>query len=175
LRAAHSSFTDWAIVELGFDKYQCKASESVKIHRIGASRRYPRGVIRNSVHPDASAHPISFKSGMFVRSKEKCVMLNPSRCVAVLSFVFCVHSGCQAQTTIDVSKITCDQFTLSQVANPDYIAIWLSGYYHGKKNQTTIDVESLKANADKVRSYCLYNGTGSTLMQAVEKVLQTGP
>jgi hypothetical protein len=102
-------------------------------------------------------------------------MLNPSRCVAVLSFVFCVHSSCQAQTTIDISKITCEQFTLSQVANPDYIAIWLSGYYHGKQNKTTVDVEGFKAHADKVKTYCLYNGTGSTLMQAVEKVLQTGP
>ena len=101
-------------------------------------------------------------------------MLNPSRCLAVLSFVFCVHGGCQAQTTIDVSKITCDQFILLQAGNPDYIAIWLSGYYHGKQNKTTVDVEGFKAHADKVKTYCLYNGTGSTLMQAVEKVLQTG-
>lgn len=101
-------------------------------------------------------------------------MLNPNLCLAVLSFVFCVHSGCQAQTTIDVSKITCEQFILLQVANPDYIAIWLSGYYHGKQNRPTIDVQGFKANADKVRTFCIYNGTGSTLMEAVEKVLQTG-
>jgi hypothetical protein len=107
------------------------------------------------------------------QKKEKCNMLNPGRCGAVLSFVFCVHGGCQAQTTIDVSKITCEQFTLLQVANPDYIAIWLSGYYHGKQSQPTIDVQGFKTNADKVRTFCLYNGTGSTLMQAVEKVLQT--
>jgi hypothetical protein len=50
----------------------------------------------------------------------------------------------------------------------------LSGYYHGKQNQPTIDVQGFKATADKVRTYCIYNGTGITLMQAVEKVLQTG-
>ena len=83
-------------------------------------------------------------------------------------------SAAQAQTTVDVAKITCDQFIRLSVASPDTIAIWLSGYYHGKQNQTTIDVEGFKANADKVKTYCLYNGTGSTLMQAVEKVLQTG-
>ncbi len=42
----------------------------------------------------------------------------------------------QAQTTIDVAKISCDQFVLMTVAEPDYIAIWLSGYYHGKRNNT---------------------------------------
>jgi hypothetical protein len=44
----------------------------------------------------------------------------------------------------------------------------------GLANQPTIDVQGFKANGDKVRTYCIYDGTGSTLMQAVEKVLQTG-
>jgi hypothetical protein len=41
-------------------------------------------------------------------------------------------------------------------------------------SKTTIDVQGFKANPDKVRAYCIYNGTDSTLMQAVESVLQTG-
>ncbi len=64
----------------------------------------------------------------------------------------------QAQTTIDVAKISCDQFVLMTVAEPDYIAIWLSGYYHGKRNNTTVDVQRLKDYAQKVKSYCLYQG-----------------
>src|SRR4051794_22570401 len=75
-----------------------------------------------------------------------------------------------AQTTIDVAKITCDQLVLMKVADPDQIAIWLSGYYHGTHNNTKIDVEQLKENAKKVRSYCLYNGKG-TVMEAIEKLL----
>ena len=39
-----------------------------------------------------------------------------------------VATFAQAQTTIDVAKISCDQFVLMTVADPDYIAIWLSGY-----------------------------------------------
>lgn len=81
-------------------------------------------------------------------------------------------SAAQAQTTIDVSKITCEQFLLMTVAPPDYVAIWLSGYYHGKRNDTIIDVQKLKDNAQKVRSHCLYNK--GKLMEAVEKVL-AGP
>jgi hypothetical protein len=36
-----------------------------------------------------------------------------------------------AQTTIDVAKITCEQLVLLKVADPNHIAIWLSGYYNG--------------------------------------------
>jgi acid stress chaperone HdeB len=77
-----------------------------------------------------------------------------------------------AQTTIDVSKITCDQLVLMKVADPDHIAIWLSGYYHGMRNNTKIDVELLHEDAKKVRSYCLYNK--GTVMEAVEKLLPVG-
>jgi acid stress chaperone HdeB len=78
----------------------------------------------------------------------------------------------QAQTTIDVAKITCEQFVLISVTEPEYIAIWLSGYYHGKRNSTVIDVQQVKDYARKVKTYCLYNGKGGTLMEAIEKVLQ---
>jgi acid stress chaperone HdeB len=84
-----------------------------------------------------------------------------------------VASIAQAQTTIDVAKITCNQFVLITVAEPEYIAIWLSGYYHGKRNNTTIDVQQLKDYAQKVKDYCLYQDKGGTLMEAVEKLLPT--
>jgi acid stress chaperone HdeB len=80
--------------------------------------------------------------------------------------------ACLAQTTIDVSKITCDQLVLMKVADPDHIAIWLSGYYHGVRNNTKVDVEQLQDDAKKVRSYCLYNK--GTVMEAVEKLLPVG-
>jgi acid stress chaperone HdeB len=37
----------------------------------------------------------------------------------------------QAQVTIDVSKITCEQLLNSKIAAPRIIAIWLSGFYNG--------------------------------------------
>jgi len=103
---------------------------------------------------------------------EKHAMKRTSRIGAgSVSALFAI-SVAHAQTTIDVSKISCDQLSLSKVASPDYIAIWLSGFYNGKRNNTIIDVEQLKDNAEKVRRYCLYNGKG-TVMEAVEKVLSS--
>ena len=49
----------------------------------------------------------------------------------------------RAQVTIDVAKITCDQYLGYKVTNPQNIAIWLSGYYHGKRGETTVDTQQL--------------------------------
>ena len=91
---------------------------------------------------------------------------------ASISSLFAL-SVAQAQTTIDVSKISCDQLTAAKVASPEYIAIWLSGFYNAKRNNTIIDVQQLQDNAQKIKSYCLYNGK-KTVMEAVEGVLSKG-
>ena len=94
-------------------------------------------------------------------------------CIAALLVLLSMPPTARAQTTIDVSKITCDQYILLKVADPEKIAIWLSGYYHAKRGSTTIDIELLKDQPEKVRNYCLYKDKGGTVMEAVEK-LSTG-
>src|SRR5689334_17573793 len=59
-----------------------------------------------------------------------------------------------AQTTIDVAKITCEQYVMFKVTDPRYIGIWLSGYYHAKQGSTVVDVDKLEENAKKVTDFC---------------------
>ena len=73
----------------------------------------------------------------------------------------------RAQVTLDVSKITCDQFAGYKVTNPQNIAIWLSGYYNGKRDNTILDTQNLIANAKKLRDYCIRNPQ-TLVMRAVE-------
>ena len=73
----------------------------------------------------------------------------------------------QAQVTVDVAKITCDQFTGYKVTNPQNIAIWLSGYYNGKRDNTVLDTQNLVTNAKKLRDYCIRNPQ-TPVMHAVE-------
>ncbi|ODR98960.1 hypothetical protein AUC68_07310 [Methyloceanibacter methanicus] len=80
-------------------------------------------------------------------------------------------TGASAQVTIDVSKITCDQFALYKVASPDTIAVWLSGFYSGKSGNTVVDVERLKGNEKKLRDYCLEN-PDTNLLEAVETLMK---
>jgi acid stress chaperone HdeB len=75
-----------------------------------------------------------------------------------------------AQEVVDVSKITCDQFATYKIANPEYIAIWLNGYYHGTRGDMKVEIQTLKADATKVENYCL-SKPDIPLVQAVKAVL----
>lgn len=75
----------------------------------------------------------------------------------------------RAQVMVDVAKITCDQFTLYKITDPQNIAIWVSGYYHGKRDTTTVDTQELAANLRKIKDYC-YLKPQETVMHAVETV-----
>ena len=86
--------------------------------------------------------------------------------LAGFAFTALLISTAHAQVSIDVSKITCDQMR-SKMANPVAVALWLNGYYAGKRNDTTIDVISLDRNAEKVSEYCASNPE-ATLMKAIE-------
>jgi len=79
----------------------------------------------------------------------------------------------QAQVTIDVSKITCDQFRNYSVTDPSNIALWLSGYYNGQRHNTIVSVTSFKENLEKLKDYCITN-QNMTVMQAVEAILGKG-
>jgi acid stress chaperone HdeB len=79
----------------------------------------------------------------------------------------------QAQVTIDVSKITCNQMFAYKIADPSKIALWLSGYYNGKRGTTIVDTQQFSANASKLEDYCLHNPQ-MPAMQAVGKLFGTG-
>ena len=92
------------------------------------------------------------------------------RTAAVMILALAPCSAALSQVTIDVAKITCDQYLLFKVTDPRNIAIWLSGYYHGKRNDTVLDTQQLAAYGDKVRSFCLQKSQ-ATVMQAVESII----
>jgi hypothetical protein len=78
----------------------------------------------------------------------------------------------QAQVTIDVSKITCEQFILFKIMDPEKIAYWLSGYYNAKRDNTVIDPQVFTEIFDRMKDYCRSN-LKLTVMQAVEKLPET--
>jgi len=89
--------------------------------------------------------------------------------IATTMLALAPWTGAGAQVTIDVAKITCDQFTLYKITDPQNIAIWISGYYHGQRNNTTVDTQQLSAVLQKVKDYCNLRPQ-ETVMHAVETV-----
>jgi acid stress chaperone HdeB len=88
-----------------------------------------------------------------------------------ISAMFLVSSIALSQTTLEVSRITCDQFTLWKIKDPQQIAIWLSGYYNGLRKNTMLDLGSLEERADQLKDFC-YRNPKVNVMDAAEKVFQ---
>jgi acid stress chaperone HdeB len=85
-----------------------------------------------------------------------------------LAFAAMTAASGHAQVTVDVAKITCGQFLAYSIADPKEIALWLNGYYTGKRGGSTLlDTQALKANYDRLRGYCLIN-QNTAITQAVE-------
>lgn len=88
-----------------------------------------------------------------------------------LSVVLGTSATTQAQKTIDVTKITCGQFLEGKVADSRSVTIWLSGFYHGARNNTLFDVNALQKNSQDLMDYCLSN-PNVILMNAVKNLFE---
>ena len=76
----------------------------------------------------------------------------------------------RAQVTVDVVKVTCEQ--LLQAALPltsRDVLLWLSGYYHGKHDNTIIEPAAIKRDEDKLNNYCFEHGE-TTVMDALKNM-----
>lgn len=78
----------------------------------------------------------------------------------------------RAQVTVDVAKITCEQWLGYKVADPDHIAIWLSGYYNGKRDNTVIQMMVFKENIARLRELCM-RSLSTPVMKIVEGQLES--
>jgi hypothetical protein len=76
----------------------------------------------------------------------------------------------QAQVTVDVAKITCEQLSMEElpVTSRDVI-LWLSGYYHREHNNTVIESGAIKRDASNLNRYCYQHGE-MTVMDAVKSM-----
>jgi len=79
-------------------------------------------------------------------------------------------TAASAQVTIDVAKITCDQFLAGKVADSRSVTVWLSGYYHGMHGNTVLDVNALQQDSQAVMDYCITHPS-VILMDAVTTLL----
>jgi hypothetical protein len=86
-------------------------------------------------------------------------------------FVLTQITASHAQETLDLAKITCDQFAGEKLAAPSHdVVMWLSGYYNGEHHNTIIEPQAIKNRDDLVNLYCLGH-PDTTVMDAVKNVL----
>jgi hypothetical protein len=97
--------------------------------------------------------------------------VKPFNSIAFALMLVATLRPAHAQVTLDVAKITCDQFLLFRVADPRDISLWLSGYYNGQNKNTILDPQSLKDHFDKVKDYCRSN-LQLPVIEATKRVLE---
>jgi hypothetical protein len=87
-----------------------------------------------------------------------------------LLFALSLSAPAQSQMVIDASKITCDQFVHGKVDSPRIVAAWLSGFYHGQKGATILDLQAFEKNLDQLQAFCYDEKNFNLLvMDAIEK------
>ena len=65
-----------------------------------------------------------------------------------------VAASSAAAQTVDVSTITCKDFSAHKKDEMLAIMMWLSGYYTKDDDPTVVDFAKVKAKTDKVADYC---------------------
>ena len=85
-------------------------------------------------------------------------------------FVFAQMPTMQAQVTVDVVKITCEQLSMEELpfTSRDVI-LWLSGYYHREHDNTVIEPGAIKRDESNLNRYCYQHGE-MTVMDAVKNM-----
>ena len=73
----------------------------------------------------------------------------------------------KAQDTIDVGKITCEQFITSQIIDSRTLSVWLSGYYNGTQKNTVIHPSAVRKSEFTMVNYCVSH-PDMILMDAVK-------
>ncbi len=72
--------------------------------------------------------------------------------------------------TVDVSTITCKDFSAQKKDAMVGIMMWLTGYYTKDDDPTVIDFDKVKAKTDKIADYCAKN-PAIGLVPAAEPIL----
>jgi len=73
-----------------------------------------------------------------------------------------------AQVMIEMSQITCKQFTEYDAETKSFIASWMSGYFSATKNLNVVEMRYVKRNTEKALAYCKKH-KNDTLFKVIEK------
>ncbi len=94
--------------------------------------------------------------------------MNPKAIAIAALLAACSALTARAQTIVDMSLITCDQFLKSPEERKDMLSAWMGGYFSAMKNLATIDARYVVRNSQKVASYCK-KAKSETLMSAIQR------
>ena len=79
-----------------------------------------------------------------------------------------VAAPASAQVMIEMSQITCKQYSEYDPETKQFVAAWMSGYFSASKNLNIVELRYVKRNREKVGAYCKKH-KNETLFSAIQK------
>lgn len=69
----------------------------------------------------------------------------------------CLLAGCAAALAapVNLNSQSCREFVSADPADAQTTMAWLDGYYHDEDAPPVIDPDALKANAGKLKAFCV--------------------
>ncbi|MCA6100833.1 HdeA/HdeB family chaperone [Bradyrhizobium australafricanum] len=74
----------------------------------------------------------------------------------------------QAQTSIDMARITCSQYLAMSPGDSSVFSAWMSGWFNQKKGYVFVDLNAHARNVASVKAWCATNPT-QTVMAGLER------
>ena len=80
--------------------------------------------------------------------------------IRLMSLAFAISllpAGANAQLTIDMNNIKCDQYLAMSPSESRSFSAWMSGWFSYQLNKTTIDLITHEKNVANVKAWCQYH------------------
>ena len=97
-----------------------------------------------------------------------CLLASAASALFLAAAVF--GAGGASAQAIDLSTLKCREFAEFPKDTVNAITMWLDGYLTDEEDPAVIDLDKMKAKAEKLAAYCVQNPKMS-LMAAAENVM----
>jgi hypothetical protein len=96
------------------------------------------------------------------------ILLSPVK-LAVLSVAMtALAGGANAQVTIEMANIRCEQYLAMPVNQSREFSAWMSGWFSFKIGKTWVDLIAFEKNIKNVQAWCKYHPK-ETVMSGLQK------
>src|SRR6187551_3416227 len=92
------------------------------------------------------------------------------RLVGAVMGIVALQSTANAQLTIDMSLITCEQYLAMKPAMSRDFSAWMSGWFSYQTRKTYLDLAAHESNIAKVKSWCQFRPRES-VMNALQNAI----
>jgi hypothetical protein len=87
-------------------------------------------------------------------------------CLALASAT--ISNAAQAQTSVDMARITCAQYLAMSADDSAVFSAWMSGWFNQKKGYVFVNLNAYARNVANVKAWCAVNAT-QTVMAGLER------